>query len=87
MARRFLLQRFGDAQSHVFEEVCLELQEGRKKGHWTWFIFPQIEGLGYSPLARKYAISSREEAESPNPWAKTALYSSNHPRRGTFDWP
>ncbi len=58
------LQRFVDAQSPVFEEVCLELQEGRKNGHWMWFIFPQIEGLGYSPLARKFAISSREEAEA-----------------------
>jgi uncharacterized protein (DUF1810 family) len=58
------LQRFVDAQSHVFEEVCVELQEGRKKGHWMWFIFPQIEGLGYSQLARKFAISSREEAEA-----------------------
>jgi uncharacterized protein (DUF1810 family) len=58
------LQRFVDAQSPVFEEVCLELQEGRKKGHWMWFIFPQIEGLGYSPLARKFAISSRGEAEA-----------------------
>jgi uncharacterized protein (DUF1810 family) len=58
------LQRFVDAQSPVFEEVCLELQEGRKKGHWMWFIFPQIEGLGYSRLARKFAISSREEAEA-----------------------
>jgi uncharacterized protein (DUF1810 family) len=58
------LQRFVDAQSPVFEEVCLELQEGRKKGHWMWFIFPQIEGLGYSQLARKFAISSREEAEA-----------------------
>jgi uncharacterized protein (DUF1810 family) len=56
------LQRFVDAQNPVFEEVCLELQEGRKKGHWMWFIFPQIEGLGYSQLARKFAISSREEA-------------------------
>ncbi len=58
------LQRFVDAQNPVFEEVCLELQEGRKKGHWMWFIFPQIEGLGSSPLARKFAISSREEAEA-----------------------
>ncbi len=61
---RHNLQRFVDAQSPVFEEVCLELQEGRKKGHWMWFIFPQIEGLGYSPLARKFAISSRAEAEA-----------------------
>ncbi|HEX3495172.1 MAG TPA: DUF1810 domain-containing protein [Methylocella sp.] len=58
------LQRFVDAQSPVFEDVCLELQEGRKSGHWMWFIFPQIEGLGSSPLARKFAISSREEAEA-----------------------
>jgi len=58
------LQRFVDAQGPVFEEVCLELQEGRKKGHWMWFIFPQIEGLGSSPLARKFAISSRKEAEA-----------------------
>ena len=58
------LQRFVDAQSPVFEEVCGELREGRKKGHWMWFIFPQIEGLGYSQLARKFAISSREEAEA-----------------------
>jgi uncharacterized protein (DUF1810 family) len=58
------LQRFVDAQSPVFEEVCLELQEGHKKGHWMWFIFPQIEGLGYSQRARKFAISSREEAEA-----------------------
>lgn len=58
------LQRFVDAQSDVFEDVCVELQEGSKKGHWMWFIFPQIEGLGYSQLARKFAISSREEAEA-----------------------
>jgi uncharacterized protein (DUF1810 family) len=61
---RHNLQRFVDAQSPVFEEVCLELKEGRKKGHWMWFIFPQIEGLGYSQAARKFAISSREEAEA-----------------------
>lgn len=58
------LQRFVDAQRPVFEEVCVELQEGSKKGHWMWFIFPQIEGLGDSQLARKFAISSREEAEA-----------------------
>src|SRR6202030_650213 len=59
---RHNLQRFVDAQIPVFAEVCLELQEGRKKGHWMWFIFPQIEGLGSSPLARKFAISSLAEA-------------------------
>ena len=58
------LQRFVDAQSLVFEQVCSELREGCKIGHWMWFIFPQIRGLGHSQLASKFAISSREEAEA-----------------------
>jgi uncharacterized protein (DUF1810 family) len=58
------LQRFVDAQNSVYEQVCLELREGRKKGHWMWFIFPQIRGLGHSHLAEFFAISSIEEAEA-----------------------
>jgi uncharacterized protein (DUF1810 family) len=58
------LQRFLDAQNPVFEQVCAELRAGGKREHWMWFIFPQIEGLGYSHLTRKFAISSREEAEA-----------------------
>jgi uncharacterized protein (DUF1810 family) len=58
------LQRFLDAQDPVFEQVCYELRAGRKTSHWMWFIFPQLEGLGHSPLARKFAISSRQEAEA-----------------------
>ena len=46
----------------VYDTVCSELRDGRKKSHWMWFIFPQIEGLGSSPLARKFAISSLAEA-------------------------
>jgi len=56
------LQRFVDAQDRVFDGVCAELREGRKRGHWMWFIFPQIKGLGRSHLASKYAIDSSEEA-------------------------
>ncbi len=56
------LQRFVDAQETVFEQARLELREGRKRSHWMWFIFPQIEGLGHSEVARKYAISGRDEA-------------------------
>jgi uncharacterized protein (DUF1810 family) len=56
------LQRFVDAQSSVYEQVCSELRAGKKSGHWMWFIFPQIQGLGSSSLARKYAISSTDEA-------------------------
>lgn len=58
------LQRFVDAQNPIYEEVRSELRDGYKRGHWMWFIFPQIKGLGYSRLANKFAITSREEAES-----------------------
>jgi uncharacterized protein (DUF1810 family) len=56
------LQRFVDAQNPVYDKVCSELRDGRKKSHWMWFIFPQAEGLGSSQMARKFAISSLAEA-------------------------
>ena len=56
------LQRFIDAQNGIFEQVREQLQLGRKTGHWMWFIFPQIQGLGHSDLARRFAIGSCEEA-------------------------
>lgn len=58
----FDLQRFVEAQNPCFERVRSELREGKKRGHWIWFIFPQIKGLGHSPMAQKFAISSRDEA-------------------------
>src|SRR2546425_8541472 len=58
------LQRFVDAQEPFYEEVCRELREGYKRSHWMWFIFPQIKGLGHSPMANKFAISSLQEAEA-----------------------
>ena len=58
------LQRFVDAQSHCFTQVCRELSEGHKQSHWMWFIFPQLRGLGHSAMANRYAISSRNEAEA-----------------------
>jgi uncharacterized protein (DUF1810 family) len=60
----FDLQRFVDAQDPVFEEVLLELRRGDKQGHWMWFIFPQMKGLGSSAMAQRFAISSRAEAEA-----------------------
>jgi uncharacterized protein (DUF1810 family) len=56
------LQRFVDAQDRVYDQVCSELHEGDKRGHWMWFIFPQVKGLGNSATAARFAISSREEA-------------------------
>ena len=60
----FGLQRFVDAQSPVFETVLRELRAGRKASHWMWFAFPQIAGLGSSPMAQRYAIGSLEEARA-----------------------
>jgi len=56
------LQRFVDAQNCIYDQVCSELREGDKQGHWIWFIFPQIKGLGHSATAARFAISSREES-------------------------
>jgi uncharacterized protein (DUF1810 family) len=56
------LQRFVDAQRGVFAQAQTELRAGRKQSHWMWYIFPQIEGLGQSTMAQKYAISSVAEA-------------------------
>lgn len=58
------LQRFVAAQDPVFEEVCRELEAGRKRSHWMWFVFPQVQGLGRSDMARRYAISGLEEARA-----------------------
>ena len=58
------LQGFVDAQSFVYAQVCSELREGRKRTHWMWFIFPQIEGLGHSEMASRFAISSLQEAQA-----------------------
>src|SRR5216684_3266838 len=56
------LRRFVDAQAPVYARVLAELRAGSKRSHWMWFIFPQIAGLGHSETARRFAISSREEA-------------------------
>ena len=58
------LQRFLEAQSPVYDQVVKELRQGEKRTHWMWFIFPQIEGLGSSPMARKYAIQFKAEARA-----------------------
>jgi uncharacterized protein (DUF1810 family) len=59
---RYDLQRFVVAQDPIYDRVIAELGRGKKTSHWMWFIFPQIEGLGSSPMSTKFAISSRGEA-------------------------
>lgn len=58
----YLLERFVEAQEDVFAEVLDELRAGHKRGHWMWFIFPQLKGLGHSAAAAYYGIGSLEEA-------------------------
>ena len=57
------LVRFVDAQASVYEQVVEELTEGHKRTHWMWFIFPQLAGLGHSPLAQRYAIRDLNQAK------------------------
>lgn len=63
---QFNVQRFVDAQDRggAYERALAELRAGRKRGHWIWFVFPQLDGLGSSELARFYAIASLEEADA-----------------------
>ena len=62
MDTEFNLERFVQAQAPLYASVVKELKAGRKAGHWMWFIFPQIAGLGSSAAAREFAIVSADEA-------------------------
>ena len=58
------LDRFVQAQDPVYADVLAELRGGRKTSHWMWFVFPQVAGLGFSPMSRRYAIRSLDEARA-----------------------
>ena len=60
------LGRFVAAQDahRTYDGAAAELRRGRKTSHWMWFVFPQIAGLGFSPTAQRYAISSLDEARA-----------------------
>ena len=60
----FDLTRFVVAQAPVYDTVVEELRGGRKRSHWMWFVFPQLRGLGGSPTAVHYGISSLQEARA-----------------------
>jgi uncharacterized protein (DUF1810 family) len=60
----YRLQRFVDAQTSCFTQVRSELATGKKLSHWMWFIFPQLKGLGSSPMAQRFAISGIDEAKA-----------------------
>jgi len=58
------LNRFLDAQERDYEQALSEIRSGRKHSHWMWYIFPQFDGLGFSPTSRHYAIKSAAEARA-----------------------
>jgi uncharacterized protein (DUF1810 family) len=60
----FALERFVEAQEADYARALAEVRRGRKQTHWMWYVFPQIDGLGSSPMALKYAIRNRAEAEA-----------------------
>ena len=60
----FNLNRFLDAQESTYAQARAELAAGEKRSHWMWFIFPQIRGLGSSPMAKRFAISGLQEARA-----------------------
>lgn len=59
------LERFVSAQDGgTYDQALAELRAGRKTSHWMWFVFPQIAGLGSSPMTQKYAIAGADEARA-----------------------
>ena len=58
------LQRFIDAQESDYANALAEIKKGRKRTHWMWYIFPQILGLGFSEMSKRYAIKDLDEAEA-----------------------
>ena len=66
MEDAFALSRFVAAQDAggTYAGALRELRGGRKRGHWMWFVFPQLAGLGHSPMAEHYAISGLDEARA-----------------------
>ena len=61
---QYNLKRFVEAQHVSYDGAMLELSRGRKESHWTWYIFPQILGLGRTDTAKLYAIKSLEEGRA-----------------------
>ena len=60
----FDLERFVTAQEGIYADTLAELRSGRKRTHWMWFIFPQIDGLAMSATSKRYAIRSLAEARA-----------------------
>ncbi len=62
MSEESSLQRFTEAQERDYQAALTEIRNGRKQSHWMWYIFPQIQGLGFSATSKFYAIKDLHEA-------------------------
>lgn len=58
-----MVERFIKAQEMSYQSALQEIKKGRKTGHWMWYIFPQLKGLGWSQTSQYYGIDGLEEAE------------------------
>lgn len=58
------LSRFVEAQARDYDQALAEIRSGRKRSHWMWYIFPQLDGLGFSSTSRRYSIKSLAEAKA-----------------------
>jgi uncharacterized protein (DUF1810 family) len=74
------MKRFLDAQQSSFETALSEIKRGRKQTHWMWYIFPQIQGLGFSETSKFYAIKDLSEAREylQHPVLGTRLIQISH---------
>ena len=64
MSDPYDLTRFVSAQEQSYQEALSELERGRKQSHWMWYVFPQFDGLGTSPMSMRYSIKSSAEARA-----------------------
>lgn len=77
----FDIERFVRAQDGgAYGQALAEIRAGRKRSHWIWFVFPQVRGLGHSPMAERYGIASRAELDAyvNHPLLRTRLLEISH---------
>jgi uncharacterized protein (DUF1810 family) len=63
MSKEINLERFIDAQERSYQIALSEIKNGKKQSHWMWYIFPQVQGLGFSDTSKFYAIKNIDEAK------------------------
>ena len=81
MPADFDIDRFVRAQAGgVYERALAEIRAGRKRSHWIWFVFPQVRGLGRSPMVERYGIASRAELDAyvSHPLLRARLLEISH---------